>query len=63
MEKVKILTVGAGAVGAYFTGRLAQAGAGVALKRFCFFVRGEGLEKKNEDLSEEVAKQVEAMKK
>ena len=24
MEKVKILTVGAGAVGAYFTGRLAQ---------------------------------------
>ncbi len=42
---------------------LAQAGAGVALKRFCFFVRGEGLEKKSEDLSEEVAKQVEAMKK
>ncbi len=33
------------------------------LKRFCFFVRGEGLEKKSEDLSEEVAKQVEAMKK
>ena len=26
MEKVKVLTVGAGAVGAYFTGRLAQAG-------------------------------------
>ena len=42
---------------------LAQAGAGVAVKQFCFFVRGEGLEKKNEDLSEEVAKQVEAMKK
>ncbi len=35
----------------------------VTLKEFCFFVRGEGLEKKNEDLSEEVAKQVEAMKK
>ena len=42
---------------------LAKAGAGVALKQFCFFVRGEGLEKKSEDLSEEVAKQVEAMKK
>ncbi len=42
---------------------LAQAGAGVSVKKFCFFVRGEGLEKKNEDLSEEVAKQVEAMKK
>ena len=42
---------------------LAQAGAGVAVKQFCFYVRGEGLEKKNEDLSEEVAKQVEAMKK
>ena len=42
---------------------LAQAGAGVSVKQFCFFVRGEGLEKKNEDLSEEVAKQVEAMKK
>ena len=42
---------------------LAKAGAGVALKAFCFFVRGEGLEKKSEDLQEEVAKQVEAMKK
>ncbi len=42
---------------------LAKAGAGVSLKQFCFFVRGEGLEKKSEDLSEEVAKQVEAMKK
>ena len=42
---------------------LAQAGAGVTVKQFCFYVRGEGLEKKNEDLSEEVAKQVEAMKK
>ncbi len=35
----------------------------VALKQFCFYVMGQGLEKKNEDLSEEVAKQVEAMKK
>ena len=42
---------------------LAQVGAGVTVKQFCFYVRGEGLEKKNEDLSEEVAKQVEAMKK
>ena len=42
---------------------LAKAGAGVSLKQFCFFVRGEGLEKKSEDLQEEVAKQVEAMKK
>ena len=31
MENVKILTVGAGAVGAYFTGRLAQAGAEVSV--------------------------------
>ena len=31
METVKILTVGAGAVGAYFTGRLAQAGAEVSV--------------------------------
>ncbi len=42
---------------------LSKAGAGVSLKQFCFFVRGEGLEKKSEDLQEEVAKQVEAMKK
>ena len=41
---------------------LATAG-GATLKRFCFFVHGEGLEKKSEDLQEEVAKQVEAMKK
>ena len=34
-----------------------------ALKRFVFFVMGQGIEKKQEDLSEEVAKQVEAMKK
>lgn len=39
-----------------------KAGA-VSLKEFCFYVMGQGLEKKNEDLSEEVAKQVEAMKK
>lgn len=35
----------------------------VKLNRFCFYVMGQGLEKKSEDLSEEVAKQVEAMKK
>ena len=41
-----------------------QAGVPVsALKSFAFFVMGEGLEKKSEDLSEEVAKQVESMKK
>lgn len=38
-------------------------GAPVNLKAFCFYVMGQGLEKKSEDLSEEVAKQVEAMKK
>ncbi len=42
---------------------LEQAGAKGALKRFVFYVMGQGLEKKQEDLSEEVAKQVEAMKK
>ena len=36
--------------------------AGVSINKFVFFVMGEGLEKKNEDLSEEVAKQVAAMK-
>ena len=36
--------------------------AGVSINRFVFFVMGEGLEKKSEDLSEEVAKQVAAMK-
>jgi len=41
----------------------AKTAGSVTLKEFCFLVRGEGLEKKNEDLSEEVAKQVEAMKK
>lgn len=40
-----------------------KSGSAVALKDVCFFVMGEGLEKKSEDLSEEVAKQVEAMKK
>ena len=38
-------------------------GAGAAINKFVFFVMGEGLEKKSEDLSEEVAKQVAAMKK
>ena len=36
--------------------------AGTAINKFAFFVMGEGLEKKSEDLSEEVAKQVAAMK-
>ncbi len=40
-----------------------ETGAPIALNRYVFYVRGEGLEKKTEDLSEEVAKQVEAMKK
>ena len=40
-----------------------KSGAPVSLQSFCFYVMGQGLEKKNEDLSEEVAKQVEAMKK
>ncbi len=40
-----------------------KVGANVSLKAFCFFVMGQGLEKKSEDLSEEVAKQVESMKK
>ena len=37
-------------------------GAGVSINKFAFFVMGEGLEKKSEDLGEEVAKQVAAMK-
>ena len=37
-------------------------GANTSINRFVFFVMGEGLEKKSEDLSEEVAKQVAAMK-
>ncbi len=36
--------------------------AGTAINKFAFFVMGEGLEKKSEDLNEEVAKQVAAMK-
>ena len=40
-----------------------KVGANVSLKAFCFFVMGQGLEKMSEDLSEEVAKQVESMKK
>ncbi len=40
-----------------------EAGVPVSVKRYVFYVMGEGLEKKSEDLSEEVAKQVEAMKK
>ncbi len=36
--------------------------ASTSINRFVFFVMGEGLEKKSEDLSEEVAKQVAAMK-
>lgn len=39
------------------------AGSEVAINRFAFYVMGEGLEKKSEDLQEEVAKQVAAMKK
>ena len=42
---------------------LAREGAKDAVKRFVFFVMGQGIEKQAEDLSEEVAKQVEAMKK
>ena len=34
--------------------------AGVSINKFAFFVMGEGLEKKSEDLGEEVAKQVAA---
>ena len=37
-------------------------GAKTSIAKFAFFVMGEGLEKKSEDLSEEVAKQVAAMK-
>ena len=40
-----------------------KVGFPIGLEAFCFFVMGQGLEKKSEDLSEEVAKQVEAMKK
>ena len=37
-------------------------GGNTSIAKFAFFVMGEGLEKKSEDLSEEVAKQVAAMK-
>ena len=37
--------------------------ANVSVNRYVFYVMGEGIEKKSEDLSEEVAKQVAAMKK
>ncbi|MBQ8374480.1 MAG: elongation factor Ts [Clostridia bacterium] len=37
-------------------------GANASIVKFVFYVMGEGLEKKSEDLSEEVAKQVAAMK-
>ncbi len=37
--------------------------AGLSINKFAFFVMGEGLEKKSEDLSEEVAKQVAAAQK
>ncbi len=40
-----------------------KVGSPIVLKQFIFFVMGQGLEKKSEDLQEEVAKQVEAMKK
>ncbi len=36
--------------------------ANTSIAKFVFFIMGEGLEKKSEDLSEEVAKQVAAMK-
>ena len=37
-------------------------GANTSINKFAFYIMGEGLEKKSEDLSEEVAKQVAAMK-
>ncbi|MBQ8885701.1 MAG: elongation factor Ts [Clostridia bacterium] len=41
---------------------LLKAAGNVQLNRFVFYIMGEGLEKKSEDLSEEVAKQVAAAK-
>ena len=38
-------------------------GANTGINKFAFYIMGEGLEKKSEDLSEEVAKQVAAMQK
>lgn len=43
--------------------QLLKEAGGATINSFAFFVMGEGLEKKNEDLAEEVAKQVDAMKK
>ncbi len=42
---------------------LKKAGSNMSIASYAFYVMGEGLEKKNEDLADEVAKQVEAMKK
>ncbi|HIR23733.1 MAG TPA: elongation factor Ts [Candidatus Scatosoma pullicola] len=42
---------------------LLKAAGNLSINRFVFYVMGEGLEKKSEDLNEEVAKQVAAMKK
>ena len=42
---------------------IAQLLGKLKINRFCFYVKGEGIEKKSEDLEEEVKKQVEAMKK
>ena len=42
---------------------LLKAAGDIKINRFAFYVMGEGLEKKSEDLSEEVAKQVAAAKK
>ena len=42
---------------------LLKAAGNAEISRFAFYVMGEGLEKKNENLDEEVAKQVAAMKK
>ncbi len=40
-----------------------DAGSNMKVNKFAFFIMGEGLEKKSEDLAEEVAKQVDSMKK
>ena len=42
---------------------LLKAAGALSINRFVFYVMGEGLEKKSEDLNAEVAKQVAAMKK
>jgi elongation factor Ts len=44
-------------------GIVKKAGSNMSISSYAFYVMGEGLEKKQEDLSAEVAKQVEAMKK